>query len=422
MKNFFNAIGVADMERVHSAMIAWILDDENDLTLSSNNGQTISKFSTFPQKDRSELLCSLFNVTPTKKFKSIKTCVEWNDIDILIETEDTKGCKEVWIIENKLKSQENKSKVDADEQKRWGIKVNEIWQTEKYTHIIKDNYSSIPQHYVLLSLGGDTARYQTVKWEVCKYEKIYIFLNGLLQGNSSYLLVQEYNNSIGRIITELNNFLKSPVNCGRVFDKKMTKADKARFLSNPNNLLCIERYILENGLETIFQKCFLGELWKKYRTNYSFLSSYNWEITDSKGTAMLDIFFPDILDNKTGKKYHSQIELQNGSFKIQIHHVDKNKKHESTKTVFLAKWQPVFEKVRDDNNTIARNKIWETNLPDTRPFISLSKSRKAKNADNWWKKNDIIIWLYDNFCECSKMLEALIKVYEQLNGTTCSRV
>jgi hypothetical protein len=30
MSNFFNAIGVADMEKVHSAMIAWILDDAND--------------------------------------------------------------------------------------------------------------------------------------------------------------------------------------------------------------------------------------------------------------------------------------------------------------------------------------------------------------------------------------------------------
>ena len=49
MKNFFNAIGVANMEKVHSSMIAWILDDENDPVHPS---ESIGKgnFTTFPIK------------------------------------------------------------------------------------------------------------------------------------------------------------------------------------------------------------------------------------------------------------------------------------------------------------------------------------------------------------------------------------
>ena len=109
MKNFFNAIGMADMEKVHSAMIAWILDDENDQSLINNNGQAISSFSTLPIKERSSLLCNLFSISPTKDFQSIKTHVEWNDIDIMIETKDTNGINEIWVIENKLKSQEHMS-------------------------------------------------------------------------------------------------------------------------------------------------------------------------------------------------------------------------------------------------------------------------------------------------------------------------
>ena len=54
MKNFFNAIGMADMEKVHSAMIAWILDDENDPECSSNSKGVVptSNFSTLSIKNK----------------------------------------------------------------------------------------------------------------------------------------------------------------------------------------------------------------------------------------------------------------------------------------------------------------------------------------------------------------------------------
>ena len=46
MKNFFNAIGLADMEKVHSAMIAWMFS--SDCTALS-------------QEDKSRALNSLFD-------------------------------------------------------------------------------------------------------------------------------------------------------------------------------------------------------------------------------------------------------------------------------------------------------------------------------------------------------------------------
>ena len=126
MKNFFNAIGVADMEKVHSAMIAWILDDENDPSISSKTTIASSQFATFPIKCRSDLLCILFGLQPTKQFNSIKTYVEWNDIDIMIKTVDTQGAEDVWVIENKLKSQEHMSMVSAEEKNRWNTSTDTI--------------------------------------------------------------------------------------------------------------------------------------------------------------------------------------------------------------------------------------------------------------------------------------------------------
>ena len=139
MKNYFNAIGVADMEKVHSAMIAWILDDSNDLTLSSPSSST-SNFSTFDLQERSRLLCDLFGVTPARTFKSIISHVEWNDIDIMIETTDNNNVNEIWVIENKLKSQEHMSN---EKDINGNSNIISIWQTLKYENIIDSSFQNI---------------------------------------------------------------------------------------------------------------------------------------------------------------------------------------------------------------------------------------------------------------------------------------
>ena len=83
MKNFFNAIGVASMEKIHSAMIAWILDDKNDKNIVKEQSEE-SLFATFPIEVRSEILCQMFGIEYKRPFESIQTHVEWNDIDIMI--------------------------------------------------------------------------------------------------------------------------------------------------------------------------------------------------------------------------------------------------------------------------------------------------------------------------------------------------
>ena len=78
MKNFFNAIGVASMEKIHSAMIAWILDDKNDKNIVKEQSEE-SLFATFPIEVRSDILCQMFGIEYKRPFESIQTHVEWND-------------------------------------------------------------------------------------------------------------------------------------------------------------------------------------------------------------------------------------------------------------------------------------------------------------------------------------------------------
>lgn len=93
--NFFDAIGVADMEKVHSAVIGWMLSDKCEAF--GQNGL----------EARSRLLQNIFKIDESEQisvFKSIKAIIEWKNIDILVVTNSGEEDEKCWIIENKIKS------------------------------------------------------------------------------------------------------------------------------------------------------------------------------------------------------------------------------------------------------------------------------------------------------------------------------
>lgn len=361
MKNFFNAIGVADMEKVHSAMIAWILDDENDATLSANPGKVNSQFSTFPIAERSKLLCGMFGLLPKRQFKSIKTHVEWNDIDIMIETEEGNGQKEIWVIENKLKSQEHKSNVSSDEKQKWNINEDEIWQTEKYEHIICDNFPNDSHHYLLLSLGGDVANSSSRCWKSYTYSNLQTLLGNMSPKN--FVLIEEYTEAICKMTDELNNFLNSGNNISQyphVF-QKLTKSQASNANITPE-----EKYIVENRLETIFQKQFLAKIVKQYKIpTIGNIVRYD----ERNGIAMFIEPIKDI------GNYSLSIEFQGGTFKVVLLHKDyiKSNSYEYTKPLYNknGKVYPEFVKLAKNGWRIAPAKNLKTGK---KPRIALDKS------------------------------------------------
>ena len=325
MKNFFNAIGVADMEKVHSAMIAWILDDAND------NNSLDGNFKTFPLKQRSMLLCKMFGLNE-KEFKTIHTYVEWKDIDIMIKTTDSCDKEEIWVIENKLKSQEHMSNIKESTNKQ----SVRIWQTEKYVRVVNvdKQYKNKKQHYMLLSLGGDKAKYSDDlhKWSSYTYKQLVDVLNNILSaGNDSYPLIKEYMYSINKLDAELNGFLEHPADYPRVFQTKMTKDQKVNFLSTNNS--CKERYIIENGLETIFQKQWLKkmvslaeDLKKDDKKVEELLKELyqNMVIDEDRGIAEFDYTIATLDKDRCNDEgdLELQVQFQNGTFKVVVIHKD----------------------------------------------------------------------------------------------------
>ena len=374
MKNFFNAIGVADMEKVHSAMIAWILDNENDTTFSANQGGVNSLFSTFPIAERSKLLCGMFGLLPERQFKSIKTHVEWNDIDIMIETEEGNGQKEIWVIENKLKSQEHKSNVSSDEKQKWNINADEIWQTEKYEHIICDNFPNDSHHYLLLSLGGDVANSSSGYWESYTYSKLQKLLSNM--NPKSFVLIKEYTDAISKMTEELKTFLNSGNNISKyphVF-QKLTKSEASNANITPE-----EKYIVDNRLETIFQKQFLAMIVNNYISTIASIVRYD----ERNGIAMFIEPIKDIGD------YSLSIEFQGGTFKVGLLHKDyiKSNSYVHTKPLYdeNGKVYPLFIQLMKNGWRKAQAKNRSTGK--AKPRIALDKSIVGKRMGGKWYCN-----------------------------------
>ena len=109
-KSFFEYLGLADVERIHSQFLAWVLSPDCNAV---------------NQIERKNLFREIFNVNGT--ITDIQT--ERNRIDILIST-----AKDIIVIENKIKSSQHSN------------------QLENYRKFCKKSFPFHKIHYFFLTL------------------------------------------------------------------------------------------------------------------------------------------------------------------------------------------------------------------------------------------------------------------------------
>lgn len=395
MTNFFNAIGVADMERVHSAVMGWMLSDGCEAF--GENGNNV----------KSNLLCKLFDSNTSHIFSKIAVNVEVFDIDILITTEDQDGKQECWVIENKIKSNQHSNQLDKYVKIIAGEKIGKDQKakiiTEKYKLILEEK-----RHFCFLTLideepQGDFRQ----KWVNFTYKE----LSGVLEyalnnGNKKHehwIILNEYAKCIKELNNALEDFLTNLSNYKHVFtDGNKRKADKDEQYLNAISRESGQygRYISECGLETIFQKCYLGKKWKEHLKTIQ--KEYDWGIFETRGNAMLDIGYPNIKGTSEEEEYNTQIEFQNGTFKVQIL---PSKEYIISKEGFSQKWKKIFEDKKEELNKDLKDKKpqWRVNSSRSKNisrYISLSLQ-----VEKWWESTNL--WTSIDICE--NLLNELIK-------------
>lgn len=380
MNNFFDAIGVADMEKVHSAVIGWMLSDKCDA------------FGSEGLKKRSELLQTIFGVeNPIDSFDEIESYIEWMKIDILIVTIKD-GARKCWLIENKIKSSQHS---------------NQLYRYEEIITNPDNGYASCDKEYCFLTLIPEKP--QNNNWKNAKYTALKDGLDHALQNSTlprnekHFTILTEYRDCVSNLCDSLSNFLDHYCQdefraYSNVFtDGSLQKEKKSREKVPSSGKYA--GFIRDNGLETIFQKCFLQRI-----ITEADLSSLVNTLHETRGNAFIDFINQEVDGTIFGLpgliKFGYQ--FQKGSFKVQILG-EKNPK--ISPKAFISYWKdkviPYCE-MKGSISRINRSQKWQI------PFLSITI--KGSDASGWYKHkvNEIKDKWLKSIETCKKMITSLI--------------
>lgn len=345
--DFFNRIGIADMEKVHSAVIGWIFSNQcKALTLNQ----------------KSELLCGLFDVTPVQYFNDFRVEVEHHNIDVIIIT-DEKTNPQCWVIENKIKSSQHSNQLD----KYVDIVLGHSVKIGRTNHQIT-YYANMTHHFCFLTLINERPLCsKNVSWVNKTYKEFAQLLGNYNRSNNpnpDAIILNEYLFCINELAGALDDFLGNHQAYPNVFLDGVKKKN-LRLKTHTNAKGKYAVFIAENGLETIFQKCFLSHIMKKTQ---HFQAGFS--IDETHGTALAENIMWNVVNGTA-----LGIQFQNGTFKVQVLGPSSN-----SVSAFWRHWGKVFPKLQKCNG-------WQRNESQKRkgPYFSYSIRK-----NECWYANDVV--------------------------------
>lgn len=353
--NFFQTIGLADMEKVHSAVIGWMLS-ENCIA--------------FDKKEKSKLLCQIFGESITT-FNTINVRVENHHFDILIVAENEKTGKIYWVIENKVKSSQRERQLDD------------------YVNTLKEIAIGCGKKYCLLSLISETPRCENNVWHCTTYGQLAGYIESILdhanKDAKDYVFICEYYDCIKSLDAALIDFLDNPQLYPNVFNDGSKRKEDKQFESAKGQYAV---YIGQNNLETIFQKCYLRTILQQMNIELCNKTTIN----ETHGTALID--YLNYWEDNT-HKIESHIQIQNGSFKIFLCNINKT----SNKEDFVGNLLPLFKAICEKHDG------WKINSPKTKPSLSISLLGKE-----WYNnpQKDIVVQWKERYKLAMKIQQSII--------------
>lgn len=325
-KSFFEYLGMANIERVHSQILAWILSDN---------------CTAIDQAQKNALLSNILGLKNHSNINYVQT--EVNDMDILVMTD-----REVVVIENKFKSGQHSN------------------QLNRYRNDCENMFKDKPKYYVYLTLMGDDSK--SKEWISVSYNDVYNYMKDLKlePGISDSFIFQEYLKYLERLTEVVSDFNNNPQNYRRIF----LEGGLSR------NLREINKYVIENDefistnrLETILQKGYLHKLINKI--NHS-----DFNIDDSRGCALLDLYLKR--DIKLGdRRFLTMLELQKDNIKFAF---TVQEGYEYSSKSMLKNAIELMKELSKFNDY----SYYKLNVPKRKAYVSISK----KLSKNYWEMNE----------------------------------
>lgn len=348
-KSFFEHLGLADVERIHSQFLAWII---------SRDCMAID------QKERYRLFKDIFNVGGL--ITRIQT--ERNRIDILIETTN-----DIIVVENKIKSSQHSN------------------QLANYKQFCDKEFPRHNKHYFFLTLIDEKT--DDKDWKRLTYTTIFKHLSELkLKANNNHSsIINEYLIFLKRLETVVSDFKANAKNYDMVFlDGKKKKQDKKHSDYKTDN----EWFIASNQLETILQKSFLNTLVEQIKNPIGV-------INDTRGDALVDFPIQSNIDFE-GRHYSTALQLQGMTIKFTF--AIQSEPYLKSKKSWIKNIIPLMKYLRNQNKCNYKR----LNEPKDLAYVSISKKLDGK----YWHKpiNNLTKFIKIEIQNCTKMTNQLKKL------------
>ncbi len=329
--SFFESIGMADMEKIHSQTIAWLFS--SDCNAMSSAG-----------KER--ILSSILSGTNISAIKNVYT--EYKSIDIVIETD-----RQVIAIENKIKSNQHSN------------------QLERYKTILCEDFIEKDKVYLFLTLVPEVPKssgWKNISYQSLSEEMEEQYRRDGERKTTDGVIFVEYLSTIKSLAKVVSEFELDHMKFENVFTdgglKKHEKIEK----SQSHEYSMAQKYVQTNQLETLLQKRFFSRILKAFGEKYEVTG----RVDETRGNALIHIIVEELVYE--GRPFEIGYQIQGNTMKFVF--------QAATETYHLSKkeWisQAVIEKMEELKDLMAYKRV---NKPKRHAYISMSK----KMAKNIWE-------------------------------------
>lgn len=273
-RTFFEFLGIADQERVHTQMLAWLLDPMN---------------SPLAPIERQHLLANAFDfAVHIENIDTLRVVTELERIDLVVLAADG-----VLAIENKLKSKQSDGQLAS-----YSIRLQELRRARK---IHGDRCFGC-----FLTFSGEAAGIEG--WANVDYA---LMLRAITPYADRSIYVADYVSLLFKLVTFRDEFLTQHHRHRTVFDRSgMSSRERASQCVEDSETALVQ-FVTANRLERVFCEALL-------RHHAERLSCGIHYVDESRGTALIDSRLFSFSFAGESMSYRAGLQLQGAAVKLNM--------------------------------------------------------------------------------------------------------
>lgn len=278
---FFEALGIADQERVHTQFLAWLVSERTTPLTPMQRAQFVCDLLDFRGGDG--------NWAPSA------VMTEFKCIDLVIV-----AGADLIILENKVKS-----RLGVDQLKRYNLTVKMLGKKASGMELLQN---VVHTHKLFLTLSGEV---NANGWKDVDYRQIKVALDRLQTDDVFVRSYQSYLNKLLNFRDEYlaNHVLYPQVELNAGLDSLARLAESKRADLSP-----LTRFVLESRLDTIFAEALLWKLANQAEAPGQHV------VSETRGHALLETTLYEfrLLTSKSERPFRAGAQLQRDTFKLNL--------------------------------------------------------------------------------------------------------